>query len=126
MIQTITLENYIYEVDGKTITLKRELVDRYSKTICPISEELLKSTINIFNYKNDRDDKELSTIIEADMEKELEEFGEGISIEEKDGLYVVTDNETGVSTQGKDAIEALTNLFEEIKKKGITTSRRSG
>ena len=61
-----------YKIGSKVITLNKDLVDKYSDIVCPITEHLLATLIDAF--ENDSD-AVISAKIETDMRNEIKEYG---------------------------------------------------
>ena len=66
-------EKYIYQLNGRTIKLDKDIVDAYSKYICPMSEEYI--SILIEQFGKGVKDRILSCKIALGMTKELTGFG---------------------------------------------------
>ena len=69
---------YVYELDSRKITLQKDLVDKYSKIVCPVTEKYLSGAIRLYGKDKKgrlRSDEVLSSIIATDMVKELDEYG---------------------------------------------------
>ena len=65
--------NFIrYSLGGRTISLSKEIVDRYSDIVCPVNERFLSGMIKVFG-KSCSDDV-MSYKIGLDMAKELQEY----------------------------------------------------
>ncbi len=62
----------VFSVDGREVTLSKDLVERYSEVVCPVVEIFLQSMIHVFG-KNCNDEL-MSAKISLDMEKELDEY----------------------------------------------------
>ncbi len=76
-----------FSVDGREVTLRSDLVERYSETVCPVGKEYLQCMIHVFG-KNCDDDKVMSSKISLDMEEELREYGGSVV----DELYGIASN----------------------------------
>ncbi len=63
----------VYQIGGRTVSLKKSTVDKYSEYICPVEEKFLTSMMHVFG--KDCNDQIMSLKIELDMLKELEEYG---------------------------------------------------
>ena len=71
--QNVVVNKIAYTVNNRNILLSKDIVDKYSDIVCPISERLLSSLIAVLG-KN-CNDKILSAKIESDMEDEIGEYG---------------------------------------------------
>ncbi len=68
---------YIYVLDSRKITLQKSLVDRFSETVCPVTEKYLSGGIKLFGKDSKGhswSDEVLSSLIATDMVKELDEY----------------------------------------------------
>lgn len=64
-----------YVVEGHEITLDKTLVDNFSETVCPVSENYLSSAIGLFESEA-KDDRILSYVISADMAQDLYDYAQ--------------------------------------------------
>ena len=67
------IDYYVYHINGKVLRLDKDLVDRYSRFICPVDEECIDYMLHILSHKNDNDDI-LSYRIALGMAIELRGF----------------------------------------------------
>ena len=68
-----TVENnaqYVFSINGRTLKLDRDMVDRYADLVCPVDERYLSNMIDIFGNKKFGDDV-LSLQIALDMAREV-------------------------------------------------------
>ncbi len=68
---------YQYDVDNRKITLSKDIVDRYSDIVCPVTENLLSGLILIFGKDVDgkiNPDDVLSCLIATDMVKDINDY----------------------------------------------------
>ncbi len=61
---------YVYQIDGRTIKLDKDMVDTYSRLICPMTEEYISCLLDQFGKKYPKDSV-LSCTIALGMTKEL-------------------------------------------------------
>lgn len=69
----VTVENslnYVFQLNNRTITLDKAMVDEYSDIVCPVDERYLSYMLSIFDKHNEKD-KVLSAKLEFDMIREL-------------------------------------------------------
>ena len=64
-----------YTIDGHEIVLDKALVDSFSSTVCPISENYLSGAIGLFG-RDAKDDRILSYVISADMAQDLYDYAQ--------------------------------------------------
>lgn len=65
-----SVDKYVYEINGRTIPLDKDLVDRYSDVVCPVNKEYILYLIKVFG-KEKCSDRVLSYKIAVDMAEEL-------------------------------------------------------
>lgn len=70
VVSEIKNDDYMFLINGRTLFLKKDMVDKYSDLVCPVDERYLESMIDIFG-KNNPKDNVLSSAIEFDMTREL-------------------------------------------------------
>ena len=61
---------YVFYINGRTLKLDKDMVDKYSDLVCPVDERYLSYMIEIFG-KNTCEDSVLSSKIALDMTREL-------------------------------------------------------
>ena len=69
--------NYIYNVNGRVIVLNKDVVERFSSTVCPVDEDYLIEGIELFGEDsggNERSDEVLSSMITTDMVQDLHDY----------------------------------------------------
>lgn len=69
-VSEVKTDCYVFCIDGHSLLLNKDMVDKYSNIVCPVDERYLKSMVDIFS-KNNRKDNVLSSAIEFDMTREL-------------------------------------------------------
>lgn len=74
MITTESKDNYIYSVNGRRISLDKEMVDKYSEIVCPVDEDYVVYLIQVFGQDN-CEDNVLSFRLALDMSRELSGYG---------------------------------------------------
>lgn len=62
-MKVVKAENYSFDVNGRTIVLDKALVDKYSDIVCPVSEEFLTNTAELFDKERKQSDTALSFAI---------------------------------------------------------------
>ena len=67
-----SIGKYVYQLDGRTIRLDKDMVDRYSEYVCPLSEEYVGLLLEQFG--KDVNDGILSYKISLGMAIELSGF----------------------------------------------------
>ncbi len=65
-------EMLVFYISDRVIELSKELVDKYSDIVCPVTEKFLTGMINAFG--KDCKDNVLSYRIALDMAQELDEY----------------------------------------------------
>ena len=65
-----SIDKYVYEINGKTISLDKDLVDCYSTVVCSVNKEYILYLIKVFG-KYKCTDRVLSYKIAVDMAEEL-------------------------------------------------------
>lgn len=69
---TLAVDKIVYLVEDRNIAISKDVVERYSNIVCPVSEKLLSSLVKVLGHNCN--DTILSTKIESDMEKEIQEY----------------------------------------------------
>ncbi len=67
------IDYMFFTVNGRTVSLQKDLVEKYTEVVCPVNESFLSSMIKVFG--KDCGDEVMSYKIALDMTKELKEYG---------------------------------------------------
>ena len=63
----------VYNVNGRTVSIDKSLVDRFSEIVCPVNEQYLSAMIGLWE-KDNKDDISLSYAIAGDMAQDIYEY----------------------------------------------------
>lgn len=67
---------YVYDVENRTITIPKDIVDRFSTNVCPVNEKYLSGGIKLFGKDSKGNlwsDEVLSCMIMTDMVRDLDD-----------------------------------------------------
>ena len=70
----VTKTCIIYSFEDYSISLDKDMVNRYSKVVCPVNEDFILRYVKILNQNNNKNDAILSLEISLEMEQELSEY----------------------------------------------------
>ncbi len=80
---------YVYSIQNRTITIPKDIVDKFSKTVCPVTEKYLSGGIKLFGKDSNGivwSDDVLSSLIVTDMVKDIDVMARSV-LSKNDELY---------------------------------------
>ncbi len=73
-VSEVKRDEYVFQINGRILRLDKEMVDRYSRFICPVDEKYVDYLIRVFG-RDGSGDNILSCRIALSMTDELLGYG---------------------------------------------------